>query len=78
MRVVVHEPTLSADGEGRVGAVVLAAVRAEVRRLEETGTGSRQPDGGGVADGGPDGGGVADGGAVDGGAADGAAGVTPR
>lgn len=34
VRVVVHEPTLEAAGAERVGAVVLAAVRAEARRLE--------------------------------------------
>lgn len=34
MKVVVHPPTLSAAGDGRVAAAVLAAVRVELRRLD--------------------------------------------
>jgi hypothetical protein len=35
VRVVVHAPTLTGSGSDRVAAAVLAAVRAELRRLDD-------------------------------------------
>lgn len=50
MRIVVHEPTLSGDAAGRTGAAVLAAVRAELRRLGSTAPADEGHAGGGPVD----------------------------
>jgi hypothetical protein len=37
VRIVVHAPTLTGAASDRVAAAVLAAVRAEIRRLDDGG-----------------------------------------
>lgn len=47
MKVVVHGPTLTSSDDDRIAAAVLAAVRAELRRLDaddDAVTGSVGPD----------------------------------